>query len=504
MAALFHQNSKRYMPDLQLVRSLFLGSGFSTQGKSSELPENWHNLKDGEQLAPILHYLDPASPADLLTILFALGLPCQADEARRAFGPETLLALERTGFVEVAGLELRPAVTVQMYDALLIASDHCRRKRESDYVMGLSAPTCALAGLTIRKPASLAVDIGCGSGLHGLLASRHSAHVLACDVNLRALDFANLNAMLNGISNFEVTEADMFDFELDRPADLVVCNPPYVISPDCTHIYKDSGQEGDAICAHLAGLLPKLLRTGGTAQFLANWAIHEGHDISGWQHRLESWFAGTEGHISVLHELAESPADYAVKWLRQSDQNALAADDPSFERWMAYFDRLGIRSVAYGLVTIQRSEDGNRSFSIDQAPDRYSMPCGVALEAFLARKRQVHLLGEKMLDLRLQRADGLRLAQTFCHDGRWVAGPVRASLNEGLCWSEDLEPEAAMVFELVDGVTTLGALLDDIFQGGDAATTPDSVLSAVASAIEKGMLIADIEGPDGVAPPSTS
>ncbi|WP_158298691.1 methyltransferase [Sphingomonas psychrotolerans] len=485
---MLRSNVSQRAEKLELIQKLFWECDFSTQVLNGRLPEDWLQLADYQEWAPVLYYLNKNLPTDLLLILFVLGRACPADVARGVFGAETVSALEEMGFVEDSGPDLLPAVMVQSYGDLLVASDHRRRRNESDYVMGLSGPTRALADLTIRKPASLAVDIGCGSGLQALLASRHSARVLACDVNPRALDFARLNAQLNGIANIDVAEADLFDFALDRPAELVVCNPPYVISPDHSQAYRDSGREEDGVCAHLAGLLPRLLSMGGTAQFLANWAVHKGGT---WPQRLGQWFAGSGCHVSILHEVTESPADYTIKWLRQSDPHALAADQPAFARWMGYFDRREISGIAYGLVTIQRT-GGAASFAIDEAPDHYIMPCGDALAAFLARKRRLRALDGDLLDLRLRRASNMRLVQSaHFHNGQWIAGQVRASLADGLRWSEDLGPESARLFELIDGQKTLGALLGDILEEEDppAART---LFRTVVTAIEKGLLtIAD-------------
>ena len=57
-----------------------------------------------------------------------------------------------------------------------------------------------------------------------------------------------------------------------------------------THVYRDSGRPGDAICAELVAAAPKLLTDGGWLQLLANWVHVEGED---WEERVAGWFAGT-------------------------------------------------------------------------------------------------------------------------------------------------------------------------------------------------------------------
>src|SRR6478752_2014025 len=46
-----------------------------------------------------------------------------------------------------------------------------------------------LASLTPRRHVARALDIGTGNGVHALLAARHAGHVIATDINPRALAF---------------------------------------------------------------------------------------------------------------------------------------------------------------------------------------------------------------------------------------------------------------------------------------------------------------------------
>ena len=43
--------------------------------------------------------------------------------------------------------------------------------------------------------------MGTGAGIHALLAAAHAKCVVATDTNARALNFAAMNARLNGIEN---------------------------------------------------------------------------------------------------------------------------------------------------------------------------------------------------------------------------------------------------------------------------------------------------------------
>lgn len=78
-------------------------------------------------------------------------------------------------------------------------------------------------------PARRAFDIGTGTGVvAALLARRGIAHVVATDINPRALACARENINRLGLGErVEVVEADLFPTGQER-ADLIVCNPPWV------------------------------------------------------------------------------------------------------------------------------------------------------------------------------------------------------------------------------------------------------------------------------------
>jgi SAM-dependent methyltransferase len=93
---------------------------------------------------------------------------------------------------------------------------------------------------------------GCGNGVQALLTARYSDRVIAVDTNPRALRFTAFNAQLNGFNNVECRQGSLFDPVEGMLFDLIVCNPPFVISSESRfqfpdrwmHYYRDLGIEG--------------------------------------------------------------------------------------------------------------------------------------------------------------------------------------------------------------------------------------------------------------------
>ena len=51
--------------------------------------------------------------------------------------------------------------------------------------------------------------------------------------------------------------------------DLIVSNPPFIISPDNRHFFLNSGMDSDDVCRRIVTELPKFLNEGGYCIFNA-------------------------------------------------------------------------------------------------------------------------------------------------------------------------------------------------------------------------------------------
>lgn len=74
---------------------------------------------------------------------------------------------------------------------------------------------------------STVIDMGCGYGPIGIIYSKfnNDAKVYMYDVNLRALDLARKNMILNNVSNAFAFESYLFE-KVEVKADLILTNPP--------------------------------------------------------------------------------------------------------------------------------------------------------------------------------------------------------------------------------------------------------------------------------------
>ena len=234
----------------------------------------------------------------------------------------------------------------------------------------------ALSGATIRRPIDAAFDLGTGCGIQAVHASDHSRRVVASDVNPRAVACATLTMELNDLAHVTVRAGDRFDPVAGERFDLIVANPPFVISPSRRYLFRDSDEPVDDLCRSIVRAAPDHLTEGGHCQLLASWAHVEGED---WQDRLAGWFAGTGCDALVLEREALEPAAHAASWLRQTERPERWRDE--FDAWVAYGEAHHIEAIGFGLITMRRRDGGEPWFRAETAPQDIVMPCGDHLGA---------------------------------------------------------------------------------------------------------------------------
>lgn len=123
------------------------------------------------------------------------------------------------------------------------------------------------------------VDVGCGSGVGGILAAKHAPglELVLCDINPAALKMARVNAALAGV-RASVVHSDVLA-GVSGVVDIIISNPPYMA--DAEHrTYRDGGgQHGTALSIRIVDqALERLGRSprGGTLLMYTGSAVARG------------------------------------------------------------------------------------------------------------------------------------------------------------------------------------------------------------------------------------
>ncbi|MEL7448494.1 MAG: methyltransferase [Pseudomonadota bacterium] len=289
-----------------------------------------------------------------------------------------LTDLERwasAGLLRVQGEDVVPEVAITARHDLFIVADtpaEVRTGAPVDHVMGPAQSTVLVERAMVEAPMASCLDLGTGSGYLALRAAAHTEAVTATDVNERAVAMTCFNAQLNGVENINVLNGSLYEPVADRQFDLIVCSPPYVISPGDGLMFCESGWRGDLFCRQLLRQAAGHLADGGLCQAVCNWG--HGADQS-WQDTIAEWFNDLGCDAMVLGGDWQDAADYATNWIRDTRARGADTFEREHPRWMAYFESEGIEKVSYGVVTLRR-RTGDNWVQCEPAPAQFGEGSG--------------------------------------------------------------------------------------------------------------------------------
>jgi methylase of polypeptide subunit release factors len=404
------------------------------------------------------------APTRLGTVVRALflQLPVPRADLAGALGERAAEALESIGFAERADL-YRPHARILPVGDLYVASDDYPqqdgRDDPPDYVAAYTLTSRVCDCLTPRMRGARALDVGTGSGVQALLAARHVSHVVATDINPRALAFTEVNAALNGLTNVEVRLGSLFDSVAGERFDLITCNPPYVVSPENRWAYRDSGLQGDEISRRVMLAAADHLADGGYATMLASWigASEEAAD-----ERPVAWARTLRGCDAWILSVWEAdPLDHAATWNTQlgDKPGELAA---ALDRWTAYLGELGAGWVSEGAILLHRRPGGRHGSRIDGIDDDALEAAGDQVRrAFTNRAVLAELRrADDLLDLRPELVMRLQLEQEVVpRRSRNAATAARVQLVDGTSSTVETTPEALEIVQRLDGSASLRRLV---------------------------------------------
>jgi methylase of polypeptide subunit release factors len=448
---------------------------------------------------PALRATRDTGPREILVRLFLLQASVAADAAAHALPLADALA---GGLLERDGDEVRALVDIRPYadadEDWWVASDlgsglagRPGPALRPDHVLGVGGASTTLAQLTVRPPVHTALDLGTGCGVQALHLARHSGQVTATDLNPRALDFARLTVALSGVDHVELRQGSLFEPVAGRRFDLVVSNPPFVISPGERFTYRDSGLSGDELCRRLVVQAPAHLLDGGWCQTLTNWLHVRGED---WRERVAQWVVPTGCDAWVVQRDLQDPAEYVELWLRDSGDAGGPDYRSRYDAWLDHFEELGVEAVGFGWITLHASGSAHPYVRIEELTHHVDQPLGPHVQEWFARHDFLRETADRdLLAARLVVAPTARLEHVAApvKDGTgWEMESQRVRLISGLRRSGAVDPVGAAVLAECDGVRTLGQVLDSVAteHGLSPAELRDGGMEAVRALVEEGFL----------------
>ena len=342
-----------------------LATGDQLLARSPELPSYLRRLGDADELAVLLR-------------LFLLGVPVARARVADLLSPQLQERVMGAGLLVEDAELVYGAARLVPHDELLIASDQADAAEGNvDHVPGVHRPSVALAHLTVRGRGERALDVGTGNGIQAILMSAHAEHVVATDVNTRALAYTEFNAALNGAGNIETRHGSFFEPVEGEQFDLVVANPPYVVSPESAYLFRDGGMRGDAVSEHVVRATPAVLAPGAYASLLIAWALDPDDPAA----RPRGWLEGSGCDAFLLHTSTDDPIETATLWNRDLLDRPEAYTE-ALDRWLAYYHDLGIEHVGYACLVLHKRTSGRDGWlEAQQLPRAALRPGGGTCES---------------------------------------------------------------------------------------------------------------------------
>jgi len=473
-----------------LFRTAIEAAGFATDRVPELVGEP--GLPAISRVPLVLSRLPDEGALSALVRMFLLGLPVDRAEAEEALHPLPMARAKRMGLVDWRDRLAASPVRVMQFGGLAVASDAPEGPSISpDHVMAVAGSSMFLSNLTIRRRVGRALDVGTGSGVQALLASRHAESVIGTDPNPRALSFARFNALLNDIHNVEFRQGSLFEPVVGERFDLIVSNPPFVVSPDSDFLYRDSGAPGDDISRDVVRGAAAHLTSGGTATVLVGW-IEDGESPP-WE-RPTAWAADRGCDVWVLHHSSLSGLTYAVQW------NSHLRGDPdeylgTVARWVDSYRRQGIGALGYGAVVLRRRE-GRPWRRFDDLGARHPDPAGVMLwSLIMLEDRLAEPEGaSSLLDERPAIDERHVIDQILRpHDGAYEVEHAELAQDGGLHFEVPTDPLTVELLARCDGRRTLrdaiGLLRSEIrFEGASEAEFDATALATAVTMLRLGFL----------------
>ena len=318
--------------------------------------------------------------------------------------------------------------------------------------------------------------------------------MVATDVAPRAVAWARFNARLNGVSNLEVRQGDLFEpAGTDRFA-LVVSQPPFVArraSADPS-VFAHGGERGDELALRVASGASSRLAKGGRAVVLADWPLFDGDSL---ERRVRTVLGEGGADALVLQSPAKNLDEYCA--------SIAAAEHPRLDEAFAqsawaqrdHFERLGARGVAQGLVVLEASGAGGTTLvSVRHGHD---VPVtSASIDRIVAAQALASGPDRPLLDARLRLPAGTRLVEQPGVHGASAAVIVQVPPGSPE-WPFAIEGAAAVDMQTIDEApSVLEAARTAARREGTGVDVAAARLAAVArDGLRRGALAVDARSP---------
>jgi Methyltransferase small domain len=480
------------------LRDALRAGGYGYDGVAGLLGPAAHAALSRNETTPGLRVTRGGSALETLVRLWPLQAPVDRHAVDRAL-PGLVDPLVTAGLLDVSVDRVRARVDVRPYadegtgwwvvSDLTPGLDGAPVAVSADHVLGVSSASTSLAQLTVRSPVGRALDLGTGCGVQALHLAQHAGRVVATDVNPRALAMTRLTAALNEVE-LDVREGSLFDPVAGERFDLVVTNPPFVVSP-ATHerlVYRDSGLPGDEVVRRVVASATQHVEPGGWCQVLANWVHRRGEP---WQDRVAGWLEDGGCDAWVVQREAADLAEYVELWLKDAGVHGRPDYVARYDAWLDWFEAHDIEAVGFGWLHLRRVVGREPVLHLEEWPYEVEQPLGAEV---VDRARRTDFLAaasdEALLASRLRVRVDVR-QESLGEPGAADPEAIVLRQQRGMRRARRVDTVEAGLVGACDGDLTVAVILDALaaLLGEEPAVARRGRLATVRALVTDGFLL---------------
>ncbi len=264
-----------------------------------------------------------------------------------------------------------------------ICSDHTPldgqlSRPRPDFVLGASSASTTLTQLVPPRHYGRVLDLGTGCGIQALHLD--ADEIVGTDLNPRALELARITLGLSGVAA-DLRAGSLYEPVAGERFDLIVTNPPYVISPpsDDRLVYRDAGLTGDDLMRTVVSGAADHLTNDGLLVVLGNWPV----TAQPWTERVADWIPAGCDALVLQRELLDA-YEYVELWLADAGLVGAPEYRQRYAEWLDYFDAAGIHAVGLGWLALRKTGRERPELRLEEWPHGVHQPVGAAIDDFFA------------------------------------------------------------------------------------------------------------------------
>jgi len=255
---------------------------------------------------------------------------------------------------------------------MYFATDHrymiCNDDKISeDPVMYIGMDSHGLVQAAPRNSCQNLLDLCCGSGIQGIVASRYAKSILGVDLNPRAIRFSRFNAQLNGLTNYKVVLGNLYDVIGDEKFDVILANPPFVPSPQNNLGFRDGGKNGEEVLKNIISNSPRFLNKNGRLCIVTDLV-----DVKEYEKKIRDWLGKNELDCLILKTAERNEILFSVPHCKAPFNQTFKEYNQEIDLWINNFRSNSLNSVNFGYIFLwnkTNNEEGTYASRTIHNPD---------------------------------------------------------------------------------------------------------------------------------------